>query len=464
MRALLLGMWVLMAGTAQVLAEPRSFSVIDPSGHYLVEVLFAELPPEREQLAPALITVRDKASLDFLQQLQTPAGRVPLDRNGKTEDWHLVGEYGLLYFGDFNFDGRQDVAINNGRGPDGELQPNYDVYLQDPSAPHWVLNRPLTDLANETSGGMFTVNPKDGIIHSQTDRGCCWTRSSQWQMRDGQLLRLGFYTQEEVPPTEFGENSSMPRGYMLRTTGEWKDGQWQETPRLEGPVNEDARRLVGTLDGKIPVELWYQDQGAVVIGQLRYTKSGNGQSILLIGSREDYADEPFLNLHEYTDEGRQTGIWRISKDYGGTWVSGPKGDARELAIQLHDEYQEPEYDKFDEVARDQRNGHYQMRQDFLDRDGDLDITVLPERNAEGREVAQITLTLKDAGTQNVIVTTQYTQAMETENLIIVPEPLAPQRNGPYHIQLVKNFAVIEHNSAPDNPAYFTGMYRKQPAQ
>ncbi len=51
--------------------------------------------------------------------------------------------------------------------------------------------------------------------------------------------------------------------------------------------------------------------------------------------------------------------------------------------------------------------------------------------------------------------------METENLIIVREPLATRRAGPYHIQLVKGFAVINHNSAPHFPDYFTGMYRKQ---
>lgn len=461
MRALRCGVILSMTLAVPVMAEPRSFSVNHPSGNYLVEVLFPEVPEALDQPAPALITVRDKNTLEVLQQLQTPAGNVPL-RNGKTDPDHLVGQYGLLYFADINADGRQDLAIRNGNGADEGFQYNYDVYLQDPQKTQWVLNEPLTELANATSGGMFSVNAQDGVIHSQTDRGCCWTRSAQWQMRDGQLVQLSSYTQEEVPPTEFGQNSSMPRGYMLRTTGEWKAGQWLETPRLEGPVNEDARRLVGTLNGKIPVEIWYQDQGAVVIGELRYTKSGSGAPIKLIGSRADYDGEPFLNLHEYTDDGHQTGIWRISTDYGGTWVSGARGDDRELAIQLHDEYQEPDYTKLDEVARDQRSGHYQMRSDFLDRDGDLDLKILPERDAQGRELAEITLTLKDTASAKAIATAHYTVPMETENLIIVREPLASQRVGPYHIQLVKNFAVIEHNSAPDSPDYFTGMYRKQP--
>ena len=52
--------------------------------------------------------------------------------------------------------------------------------------------------------------------------------------------------------------------------------------------------------------------------------------------------------------------------------------------------------------------------------------------------------------------------MATPNLIIVRAPQAPEKNGPYHIQLVKNFAVIAYNYATDSQDMLTGMYRKQP--
>ena len=124
----------------------------------------------------------------------------------------------------------------------------------------------------------------------------------------------------------------MPRGYMLRTTGEWKDGKWQETPRLEGPVNEDPQYLVGTLNGKIPVQLWYQQQGAVLIGEVRYTKSGSGKPIKLVGEQGEYDGKAFDYLFEYTDDGHQTGIWRITQEtvepyrYSGSWVAAGKGN------------------------------------------------------------------------------------------------------------------------------------------
>ncbi len=467
MRSLVSAVLLSMTLAAPAMAEPRSFSVNDPSGKYLVEVLFPQVPQDLQYLARALITIRDATTLEILQQLQTPDAQVPLDQNGKTVDWRLMGENGVVYFADINQDGRQDLAIRNGTGADKDFQSSYDVYLQDPHKTQWVLNGPLTDLANETSGGMFSVNPKDGVIHSQTDQGCCWTRASRYQMRDGELVRLSAYTQAQVPATDDDANNSMPSGYMLRTTGEWKDGQWLETPRLEGPVNEDPEFLAGTLNGKIPVQLWYQQQGAVLIGELRYTKSGSGKPIKLVGELGEYGDQSFVYLHEYADDGHQTGIWRITREtvepyaYSGTWVSGAQGDKPELQMQLHREDREPEYKKLGDVARDQRDGHYQMRNDFLDRDGDLDLKILPDRDAQGREVAEFTVTLKETGTDKVIVSAHHSVPMETENLIIVREPLATRRAGPYHIQLVKGFAVINHNSAPDFPDYFTGMYRKQ---
>lgn len=230
MRSLLNGVLITLAVVAPVMAEPRSFSVDDPSGQYLVEVLFPELPQDLQQLARALITVRDKTSLAILQQLQTPATSVPLDQNGKTVEWRLMGENGVVYFADINHDGHQ------------------------------------------------------------------------------------------------------------------------------------------------------------------------------------------------------TGIWRITREtvepyrYSGTWVSSAKGNSPERHLQLHEQDRDPEYHTLGDVPRDQRSGHYQLLDDLLDRDGDLDLDILPDRDARGREVAEFTVTMKHTGTEKVIFTAHHSVPMETENLIIVSPP------------------------------------------
>ncbi|WP_335945467.1 hypothetical protein [Pseudomonas sp. G166] len=458
MRSLVSGVLLSMALAGPVVAEPRSFAVNDRSGQYLVEVLIPEPPEDAHQLAQAFITVRDNSTHETLQQLQTPAGNVPVDRNGKVDNW-LLGPQSLLYFDDFNFDGRQDLAIRNGNDPDASYKPTFDIYLQDPQKTQWVLNPALTNLAKEDSKGMFSVSPLDSVLLSQTERDCCWTRATQWKMRGDELVLLHSDTEEQIQPTEPGENTSMPSGYTLHTIGEWKDGQWHEQSNLEGPATEDLVMLAGTLNAKIPVEIWYQEQGAIIIGEVRHTKAGKGEPIKLLGARED--DDDWISLHEFAGDGRQTGTWRITREkvepynVTGTWISGTKSDEHKLAVVLHDEEHEPDYDKLDGVDRDQRSGHYQMRQDSLGRDGDLDLKILPDRDANGKEVAEFTVTLKGIVTEHQVV------PMETENLIVVREPQASEKNGPYHIQLVKNFAVINYNAAPDSQDMLTGMYLKQ---
>lgn len=459
MRSLVSSVLLSMALAAPVMAEPRVFSVNDRSGQYLVEVLFPEPPEDPHQLAQAFITVRDSNTLEALQQLQTPAGNVPVDRNGKVDNW-LLGPQSLLYFDDFNFDGRQDLAIRNGNDPEASYKPTFDVYLQDPQKTQWVLNPALTNLAKEDSKGMFSVSPLDGVLLSQTDRDCCWTRATHWKMRGDELVLLYSNTEEQIQPTEPGENTSMPSGYTLRTTGEWKEGQWHEQSRLEGPEKEDPVMLAGTLDGKTPVELWYQVQGAVIIGEVRYTQAGIGEPIKLLGIREE-ADDDLISLHEYAGDGRQTGTWRMSREkvepypFTGTWLSGAKGDDRQRAVRLHDEERELDVDKIDDVDADQRSGHYRLRQDALGRDADLDLKILPGRDANGREVAEFTVTTKDRVTEHHLV------PMDTDNLIIVREPQASGENGPYHIQLVKGFAVIAYNAGPDSQDGLAGVYLKQ---
>ncbi|WP_053187849.1 XAC2610-related protein [Pseudomonas thivervalensis] len=444
---------------APAVAEPRAFSVNDRSGQYLVEVLFASPPEDPHQLAQAFFTVRDSKTLEVLQQLQTPAGNVPVDRNGKVDNW-LLGPQSLLYFDDFNFDGRQDLAIRNGNHPDAIYTPTFDVYLQDPQTTQWVLNPALTSLAKEDSKGMFSVSPLDGVLLSQTDRDDRWSRATHWKMRGDELVLLYSDTEEKIQPSEPGENTSMPSGYILRTTGELKEGQWHEQSSLEGPENEDPVILAGTLDGKTPVELWYQAQGTVIIGEVRYTQAGNGEPIKLLGIRED-VDDDLISLQEYADDGDRTGTWRISRENGepysftGTWTSDAKDDGRQWAVLLHDEERELDVDKIDDVDADQRSGHYRMRQDAFGRDADLDLKILPDRDANGKEVAEFTVTLKDRGTEH------HTVPMETDNLIIVREPQACEKSGPYHIQLVKGFAVIGYNAVPESQDGLAGVYLKQ---
>lgn len=466
MRTFLSGAVLSLAMAPLAMAEPRSFAVTDPSGQFLLEVLFAELPKEPEHLAPVLITVRDRQTLETLQQLQTQMDDPPEPGAEGTSDW-LSGPYGVLNFGDFNFDGRQDVAIRDASEVMEIGTYRYNVYLQDAQQRTWALHPALTELARDTPLGLFQLDSATRTLRVQTQRGCCWRRDANWQFKGGELLLASAVTEEEIPPNE-SQGTSMPRGYVQRTRGALHDGTWQEQTRIEGPITESPQMLTGTLDGKLPVQLWFQDQGTVIIGEVRYTQSGSGAPIQLVGERDDYDDKPNVYLFEFADDGRQTGIWRMTADMGdpgaytGTWIDKVYSKKPELALHLRHGGPEPAATQLGDVAPDQRSGRYQMLDDFLGRNGYLDLAVLPERDAEGREIAQFSLRLEDSKTGVPIISEQHRVPMEADNLIIVREAQASKGNGAYHIQLVKGFAVVKYNAAPDNPQMMTGMYRKQP--
>jgi hypothetical protein len=464
MRRLYCGVLLCTAGAVPALAEPRSFAVNDPSGQYLVEVLFADAPAVENQLAPVHITLRDRRTLQVIQQLYSEAGNAPRAGAQADNGW-LLGPSGLLYFNDFNFDGHLDLAIRNGNLANERYA--YDVYLQTAQPPRWTLSQPLTDLARQPDGQMFDTSQKDRTLIQQTDRGCCWTRTTRWRLQGDVPIRLSSFTQEQIPAS-LDDSTSMPSGYMLRSRGEWQAGQWVETPRVEGPVIEHPQSFSGTLAGKLPVELWYQEQGAVLIGEVRYTRSGNGKPITLVGNRSQYNDTPYVYLHEFTDDGRRTGIWRITLGqayplrFTGEWVKPDRTDNTELTIDLAPSDAELPLEKLNDLPAAQRSGRYQMLDDFLGRDGVLDLTILPERDQQGREVAEFTISLTNSKTGEPIITEQHRVPMLTENLIIVQDPLYPKLTGPYHIQLVKGFAVLNYNAEADSPLMMSGYYRKQP--
>lgn len=64
-----------------------------------------------------------------------------------------------LYFGDFNFDGTEDVAVRNGSGGNYG-SPSYDVYVFNSTKMQFVPSAELTELASGYQG-MFGVDEKN---------------------------------------------------------------------------------------------------------------------------------------------------------------------------------------------------------------------------------------------------------------------------------------------------------------
>ncbi|PWS26767.1 hypothetical protein DHW03_12100 [Pedobacter yonginense] len=124
----------------------------------------------------ATIILFDKATEAELQTFNSSDLDFTLSANQNANlGWLDLGKYQTpLVFGDFNFDGFEDLAIRNGsRGAYNE--PSYDVYLNG-NGNKFVLNEALTKLASDNLG-MFDVDRKlkQLVIHQKD--GCCYDKT-----------------------------------------------------------------------------------------------------------------------------------------------------------------------------------------------------------------------------------------------------------------------------------------------
>ena len=78
----------------------------------------------------------------------------------------------VVNFGDFNFDGTEDVAICDGNNG-GYGMPSYRVYIYSKPLKRFVYSRSFTRM-NSGGLGMFEVDQKKKMLMVYTKSGCCW--------------------------------------------------------------------------------------------------------------------------------------------------------------------------------------------------------------------------------------------------------------------------------------------------
>ncbi len=96
------------------------------------------------------------------------------------------GEQSILIFEDFNFDGKEDIALRNGNyscygGP------AYEIYLADKNA--FVYNESFTELGSNYCG-MFTVDNEKKQLQTMTKSGCCWHQFSTYIVEDNKAVPI----------------------------------------------------------------------------------------------------------------------------------------------------------------------------------------------------------------------------------------------------------------------------------
>lgn len=219
MRCLLL--LAALLGTAPASPGPRTFTVVHGSARYSATLTVASCADGHCEGA-GTIKLYTKQAKQFVQTFTSPDLSFYLDAPGRqptVNTVELYGEQSPLIFGDFNFDGTEDLAIRNGNHSsyDG---PSYDVYVYASRARRFIRSAELTALASDNLG-MFQVDKaRRRLITFQKD-GCCWHLTTEYAVVPGHGLREVMTLEEDA---RGGENVTVR---TRRNT----NGRWTSTTR-----------------------------------------------------------------------------------------------------------------------------------------------------------------------------------------------------------------------------------------
>ena len=123
-----------------------------------------------------------------------------LDKNKKPTSniVELYGEQSPIIFGDFNFDGNDDISIRNGNNS-GYGGPSYDIYLYGKKENKFIYNKEITLLAQEYLG-MFQVDPKRKRLITFSKSGCCWHQTKEFAVINNCPKETLILTEDAMDP------------------------------------------------------------------------------------------------------------------------------------------------------------------------------------------------------------------------------------------------------------------------
>jgi hypothetical protein len=133
-------------------------------------------------------------------------------------------EYSFV-FEDFNFDGREDLAICNGRNG-GYGGPSYNVYLFNKQSNNLSENKRLSRLTEGGYLGLFLVDAKKRQLITLSKSGCCYHETEKYKVANNTPVLV-----EKIIEQASGGDTT---GYdVVITTRKLINGKWVKRVRKE---------------------------------------------------------------------------------------------------------------------------------------------------------------------------------------------------------------------------------------
>ncbi|OON67243.1 XAC2610-related protein [Hymenobacter sp. CRA2] len=179
----------------------EEFTVNDFSPSYYGKI---HIEQPTEVFSPGWVAIYDKKTRKQVIKVESEELAVELHEGQPKSNVKQLpyGEQSVIISEDFNFDGRKDLAIEDGQNSCYH-GPSFQVYLA--TATGFQLSEAFTRLAQEYCG-MFQIDAKAKKLSVSTKSGCCWHEYSEFVVRAGAPF-LVKRVEEDLMQFPFGINT-----------------------------------------------------------------------------------------------------------------------------------------------------------------------------------------------------------------------------------------------------------------
>ena len=146
---------------------------------------------------PAKFSFTRKGSTKPFQVIGLPNTQIWLNDKGEAQANVTLryDEQSAVNFGDFNFNGTEDVAICDG-SDGGYGMPSYRVYLYSAASKRYVYSTAFSRLVHGSSLGMFEIDKKKKMLMVSSNSGCCWHQTEGFAVVGGQPKKVYEFTED----------------------------------------------------------------------------------------------------------------------------------------------------------------------------------------------------------------------------------------------------------------------------
>lgn len=131
----------------------------------------------------------------------------------------LYDEQSAINFGDFNFDGMQDLALCDGK-QGGYGMPSYQIYLFSRGVNKFVFSPAFSKLVHGVNLGMFEVDAKRKVLRTYSKSGCCFHETEEFSVVSDRPRKI----------LEITEDANIADEKRVKvTTKRFVNGRWRTT-------------------------------------------------------------------------------------------------------------------------------------------------------------------------------------------------------------------------------------------